>query len=93
MPLSYNHENRARILKEFMNEPYGWAGLLNNRDCSSFTQDYFSVFGKYLHRNSKAQTTNGTSHRHANTLMRFSRAICFLKRKNSMIQINSTTLL
>ena len=29
-------------------------GLLNNRDCSSFTQDYFSVFGKYLHRNSKA---------------------------------------
>ncbi len=58
MPLSYNHENRAKILKEFINEPYGWAGLLNDR-CSSFTQDYFSVFGKYLHRNSKAQTTNG----------------------------------
>ena len=59
MPLAYTYENRARVLKEFMNEPYGWAGLLNNRDCSSFTQDYFSVFGKYLHRNSKAQTTNG----------------------------------
>ena len=34
-------------------------GLLNNRDCSSFTQDYFATFGKYLHRNSKAQISNG----------------------------------
>lgn len=59
MPLAYTYENRTKILKEFIDEPYGWAGLLNNRDCSSFTQDYFSVFGKYLHRNSKAQTTNG----------------------------------
>lgn len=59
MPLIYNSENRARILKEFIDEPYGWGGLFNNRDCSSFTQDYFSVFGKYLHRNSKSQTTNG----------------------------------
>ncbi|MBL3518934.1 SH3 domain-containing protein [Arcobacter lanthieri] len=59
MPLKYTSENRTKILKEFLNEPYGWGGLLNNRDCSSFTQDYFSVFGKYLHRNSKAQTING----------------------------------
>jgi len=59
MPLKYTYENRVKILNELLNEPYGWGGLLNNRDCSSFTQDYFSVFGKYLHRNSKAQTTNG----------------------------------
>lgn len=59
MPLLYSVENRARVLNEFINEPYGWGGFLNNRDCSSFTQDYFSVFGKYLNRNSKAQTTNG----------------------------------
>ncbi len=59
MPLAFNSENRIKIAKQLIDEPYGWGGLLNNRDCSSFTQDYFSVFGKYLHRNSKAQTTNG----------------------------------
>lgn len=59
MPLKNSSENRIKILETLLDEPYGWGGLLNNRDCSSFTQDYFSVFGKYLHRNSKAQTTNG----------------------------------
>lgn len=59
MPIKYNSENRVKILNSLLEEPYGWGGLLNNRDCSSFTQDYFTVFGKYLHRNSKAQTTNG----------------------------------
>lgn len=59
MPIKYNSENRVKILNSLLDEPYGWGGLLNNRDCSSFTQDYFAVFGKHLHRNSKAQTTNG----------------------------------
>ena len=59
MPVLYNSENRIKILTELLNEPYGWGGLLNNRDCSSFTQDFFTPFGSYLHRNSKAQTTNG----------------------------------
>ena len=59
MPIKYNSENRVKILNSLLEEPYGWGGLLNNRDCSSFTQDYFAVFGKHLHRNSKAQTTNG----------------------------------
>ncbi|RZV17172.1 SH3 domain-containing protein [Aliarcobacter butzleri] len=59
MPVLYNSENRIKILTELLNEPYGWGGLLNNRDCSSFTQDFFTPFGSYLDRNSKAQTTNG----------------------------------
>ncbi len=59
MPVLYNSENRIKILTELLNEPYGWGGLLNNRDCSSFTQDFFTPFGSYLQRNSKAQTTNG----------------------------------
>jgi hypothetical protein len=59
MPIIYNIENRVKILNALLNEPYGWGGLLNNRDCSSFTQDFFAPFGFYLHRNSKAQTTNG----------------------------------
>ncbi|MCT7908813.1 SH3 domain-containing protein [Arcobacter lacus] len=59
MPITYNTENRVKILNELLNEPYGWGGLLNNRDCSSFTQDFFTPFGSYLQRNSKAQTANG----------------------------------
>ncbi|GGD34080.1 hydrolase Nlp/P60 [Malaciobacter pacificus] len=59
MPIAFNKENKVKIAKEMMDEPYGWGGLLNNRDCSSFTQDFFTPFGKYLHRNSKAQTKNG----------------------------------
>ena len=59
MPLAFNSANRVRILNQLLDEPYGWAGLLNNRDCSSFTQDFFAPFRKFLHRNSKSQTTNG----------------------------------
>jgi SH3 domain (SH3b1 type)/NlpC/P60 family/NLPC_P60 stabilising domain, N term len=59
MPLAFNTQNRVKIAKQLLDEPYGWGGLLNNRDCSSFTQDYFATFGKYLHRNSKAQLSNG----------------------------------
>ena len=59
MPLIFNTQNRVKIAEQLMDEPYGWGGFLNNRDCSSFTQDYFAVFGKYLHRNSKSQISNG----------------------------------
>lgn len=59
MPLAFNSENRIKIAKQLIDEPYGWGGLLNNRDCSSFTEDYFATFGKFLHRNSKAQLSNG----------------------------------
>lgn len=59
LPIKYNVENRIKIARALMNEPYGWGGLLNNRDCSSFTQDFFAPFGKFLSRNSKAQTKNG----------------------------------
>ena len=58
-PIKYNTKNRIKIAKQLLNEPYGWGGLLNNRDCSSFTKDFFAPFGKYLERNSKAQTKNG----------------------------------
>ncbi|MGA1931367.1 SH3 domain-containing protein [Arcobacter sp. YIC-464] len=58
-PIKYNVKNRIKIAKQLLNEPYGWGGLLNNRDCSSFTKDFFAPFGKYLQRNSKGQTKNG----------------------------------
>jgi len=59
MPLAFNTQNRVKIAKQLLDEPYSWGGLFNNRDCSSFTQDYFATFGKFLHRNSKAQLSNG----------------------------------
>lgn len=59
MPLTFTKKNITKIAKQLEDEPYGWGGLLNNRDCSSFTQDFFVPFGKYLDRNSKAQTKNG----------------------------------
>jgi hypothetical protein len=59
MPLAFNTNNRIKLINQLLDEPYGWGGLLNNRDCSSFTQDFFAPFGKYLHRNSRAQISNG----------------------------------
>lgn len=58
-PIKYNTENRIKIAKELLHEPYGWGGFLNNRDCSSFTKDFFAPFGKFLKRNSKGQTSDG----------------------------------
>lgn len=59
MPIAFNTQNRIKIAKELLGEPYGWGGILNNRDCSSFTQDFFKPFGKFLERNSKSQTKDG----------------------------------
>ncbi len=56
LPIKFNSKNITNLAKEFIAEPYGWGGLNNHRDCSSFTQDFFSAFGVYLKRNSKAQT-------------------------------------
>lgn len=56
LPIKYNSKNLELLAKEFMGEPYGWGGINNHRDCSSFTQDFFSPFAIYLKRNSKSQT-------------------------------------
>jgi len=55
-PLNLNQNNLSRVAKEFIGELYGWGGIDSHRDCSSFIQDFFSPFGIYLNRNSKAQT-------------------------------------
>ncbi len=54
-PINFNNINTALIAKELLNEPYSWGGLLDNRDCSSTTKDFFAPFGIWLPRNSKAQ--------------------------------------
>ncbi len=55
-PIKFNSKNIESLSKEFIGELYGWGGINNYRDCSSFTQDFFSPFGIYLKRNSKSQT-------------------------------------
>ena len=55
-PLDFNNNNLTLLANEFIGELYGWGGLNNHRDCSSFTQDFFAPFGIYLKRNSKGQT-------------------------------------
>ncbi|NWF67120.1 MAG: SH3 domain-containing protein, partial [Campylobacterales bacterium] len=58
-PISFTKENIAIVGNSLLNENYGWGGYLENRDCSSLTQDFFAPFGIWLPRNSKAQSTKG----------------------------------
>lgn len=62
-PLQFNSKNLTKIAQELIKEQYGWGGILGFRDCSSFTQDFFSSFGVYLDRNSKQQINNGKYYR------------------------------
>ncbi len=55
-PINFDSKNIENLSKEFIGELYGWGGINNNRDCSSFTKDFFAPFGIYLKRNSKSQT-------------------------------------
>ena len=59
-PLEFNTLNINKISNSIIDEPYGWGGLMNHRDCSSFTRDFFAPFGIYLKRNSYGQTQRGT---------------------------------
>ncbi|MDR2341650.1 MAG: SH3 domain-containing protein [Campylobacteraceae bacterium] len=54
-PLRFDSFNVKKIINELLNENYGWGGLYNNRDCSALTKDFFSIFGIWLPRNSRAQ--------------------------------------
>jgi cell wall-associated NlpC family hydrolase len=55
-PISFTPSNVAFISKQLINEPYGWGGKLEGRDCSSLTRDFFAPFGIYLRRNSSEQS-------------------------------------
>ncbi len=58
-PLALTEENITKIANPLMGNPYGWGGILNNRDCSSTLQDVFTPFGLFLPRNSRAQSVVG----------------------------------
>jgi cell wall-associated NlpC family hydrolase len=54
-PIKLNEANMARLANELINEPYGWGGMYQNRDCSSMVRDLFAPFGLWLPRNSGDQ--------------------------------------
>lgn len=58
-PLTLTAANVAAIAASMMGKTYGWAGLYENRDCSSTQRDLFSAFGVWLPRNSAAQAKTG----------------------------------
>jgi len=54
-PLKMTRANLVRVANELINQPYGWGGLNQNRDCSALTMDFFAPFGIWLPRNSGQQ--------------------------------------
>ncbi len=58
-PMKLNAANMTRLTNELINEPYGWGGMYQNRDCSSMVRDLFSPFGLWLPRNSGDQAKKG----------------------------------
>lgn len=59
MPLAMDRKNIGRVAAELLGEPYGWGGLVDDRDCSAMTRDFFAPFGIWLPRNSKTQAAVG----------------------------------
>ena len=60
MPLAATPANFARVADAMLGRPYGWGGLLGDRDCSALTMDLMAPFGIYLPRNSSQQEKAGT---------------------------------
>lgn len=58
-PLEFSNENIAKMIETIGAENYGWGGMYENRDCSSFVRDIFANVGVWLPRNSKAQVDYG----------------------------------
>ncbi len=58
-PMEMTAANVARVAMELSGEPYGWGGILMNRDCSAMIRDLFAPFGVWLPRNSFEQAEQG----------------------------------
>ncbi len=57
--LSYTQRNVITQAFKMLNAPYGWGGMMEERDCSRFILDIFSTFGIVLPRNSSQQAKIG----------------------------------
>lgn len=51
-PYAATTRHVARLANQMINQPYGWGGTYENRDCSAMIRDLFTGFGIWLPRNS-----------------------------------------
>lgn len=58
-PLPFTVENLRPLVAALHGAPYGWGGLLENRDCSSTIKDLYTPFGIWVPRNSSDQARCG----------------------------------
>lgn len=59
MPVPATPHNFTRLANAMLGRQYGWGGLYEDRDCSSFIMDLMAPFGIYLPRNSSQQIKVG----------------------------------
>jgi hypothetical protein len=57
--LPYTQANVLRQAFKSLNEPYGWGGMFETKDCSRYVLDVFATFGIHLPRNSRSQLNAG----------------------------------
>ncbi|MBI5892989.1 MAG: SH3 domain-containing protein [Deltaproteobacteria bacterium] len=57
--LPYSKKNIISQAFKILGQGYGWGGINNKRDCSSFIKDVFATVGINLPRNSRQQITVG----------------------------------
>jgi hypothetical protein len=58
-PHTLNLHHIGALANEFMDNPYGWGGKDEKRDCSSMIRDLFTPFGIWLPRHSSDQASQG----------------------------------
>ena len=61
--LPYTENNFVKMAFKHLGAPYGWGGMRNSVDCSSFAQDVFATMGVQIPRNGdeQADAYNGTN--------------------------------
>ena len=57
--LPYTRANMIRQAFKSLNQPYGWGGMFEAKDCSRYVLDVFATFGIRLPRNSRSQLKVG----------------------------------
>ncbi len=61
--LPYTENNFVKMAFKHLGAPYGWGGMANSVDCSSFAQNVYATMGTQLPRNGdeQADAYNGTN--------------------------------
>ena len=60
--LPYTRNNLVQEAFCYLDEPYGWGGLKNSVDCSSFVENVYRTVGIVLPRNADEQETTAGQH-------------------------------